>query len=451
MTDIVFLEDDILNGVSVTYGTKANTDPVTAQKKIDKGAAVLATQWTPNAHVNPNGLPHFTSTNKPDAASYTGSQIWISDLKTTATSDGSRWLGIGALTNKFPTLKWDAALSNLRNGTGNAKVVFCGDSTGTGAHGNGVTWVGNLYNGAFRRQKALMSTPSSNNNVFGDSHVGTVGSSDPTTFLTYETRLTFGLNWLLRPLDTLGGQFFANITSTLSTLTFTPNTAFDTIDIYYYFGVSAGYGTFTVDIGAGVLATVNCTQAVNGIYKVSVPCTLGVNIVNINKTTAGFIAIMGISCYKNNSEIQMINASVNGQSLNQYFASTGYFDVRNALSALQPDLIIPALGINDSTGLLDLTQFRTNYQSYITYLKTIADVALCVENVTSNSNIQYYYDIIRDLASINNLNVIDFDSRMGSNWATSNSLGLMFDARHPVNSGYGLMADELYKSGIIAR
>lgn len=359
-------------------------------------------------------------------------------------SDGSSY---SETSQKYPTLKWDAALSKLKLGTGNAKVLFIGDSTETDAHANGEPYIGNLNRGWSRKLRALMTTPASNNSFIGNRGIDILGTA-PTGFLAYNTRVTVDADWTTG-FSTLGGSCLRNVTaSTTSALHFLPETEFNTIDIYYATNTSS-YGTFTVDIGAGVLATQNCIASPT-IAKLSIPCTLGINTVNITKTTAGWIQIIGINCYKNNTEIQMLSAGYSGISATGFFQATQP-NSQVGIRTVAPDLSVINLGINDSTGNLEINGFNTAYQSIIDTCLESGDVALCVPNVISNTNKNVYFDAIRALAVKNGLNLIDFDRRMGGNWPNSYTLGLMYDGRHPLEPGYQIMADEFYNSGVIAK
>lgn len=95
MTDILFITDDTINGVSVHYGTKANVDPATAASKIENGKAVLASSIPPIRADYPNPLTSLAE--RPAASSFGEGDLLIvnPNYRIKCTSDGVSWLSHG--------------------------------------------------------------------------------------------------------------------------------------------------------------------------------------------------------------------------------------------------------------------------------------------------------------------------------------------------------------------
>jgi hypothetical protein len=360
----------------------------------------------------------------------------------------------------YPLPIFNAARAKLVVGSGDCRVVFVGDSTGLGAWANGVAFAGNLYKGWHRRLKnKLTSIAVSVQNFYGDSgtSVGSSGSAREAAFKSYDTRLAFTAEWVLNIYTQLGGFYLSNSSGSTGTITFTPDAAFDTIDVYYT-KYSSGYGSFTIDIGAGVLATVNCNGGVGyscGVATVSVAS--GIHAVNITKTVNAPISIRGISCYKKNAEMQLFNASFNGMTAVGY--TSGGSGTNQAWGsiidwpAIAPHLTVITLGINDSTSQQDLQLFHDRYQEIINLAKATGDVILAVPNsisYTGNPVQDPYWDMIYKLGRENSLNVWDHRDAMGS-WIDANARGLLNDQRHPREAGYEVMSEAFYRAGVLGR
>jgi lysophospholipase L1-like esterase len=349
----------------------------------------------------------------------------------------------------FPTLKWDAAKAKASSGFGNAKVVFIGDSTTAGAFAyNPADYINAAPFGVPGRVAALMTAngaPSSVGNTFGAHGLATAA-----LLLEYDTRMVFGAGWSqFSGIRSLGGEIISNASASLTTFSFTPIATFDTIDIYYV--ASNGYGTFTADIGAGALATVNANNGGTPVVtKLSLTVAAGTHTVNINKTVAGNIFIVGISTYKNNNEVQVINLGEAGIRADNYLGAGNYAHAP-ALAVLQPNLSVINLGINDCRDVTpNITLYTSKMQSIINTCKLYGDVVLATPNPISGApNSESYYAVIRELAITNSLNLLDYSIEMGTDWSVPNAAGLMGDTLHPKQAGYMVEANIAKNSGII--
>jgi lysophospholipase L1-like esterase len=349
---------------------------------------------------------------------------------------------------RFPTLKWDAAKAKASSGFGNAKLLFIGDSTTAGAFAfDGTSYAGAAAYGVPTRvaaEMAINGIPTSIGSSFG-AH----GLLSKAQLLGYDTRITLNTGWDIYTGQTsLGGDILSNITATLDTYSFAPVAAFDTIDIYYV-RLSSGGGTFTVDIGAGVISTIDTTASPTGIAKATITVASGINTINLTKTATGLVMILGISCYKNNNEVQVINAGVAGLSANSVFSTVSSYSTKTAITAVSPDLTVINLGINDAAASIAVGTFSTKYQALIDWCIQYGDVVLAVPNPISGVTYsETIYAKIRNIADINSLNLIDYSTDMGIDWTIPNASGLMGDALHPKQAGYKAIESIAVKSGI---
>jgi hypothetical protein len=428
-----------------------------------------------------NNLTKFTAQNLPPAADFGIGIAYREDIKAIVECDGVTWsargkgpiadrpsaalFGVGTwqdaentyisdgisykkqTTGNLPTPVWDAAKVKAASGFGNAILAYIGDSTTAGAFAaDGTSYAGAApYSNPSRlaAAMALSGIPTSIGSSFG-AH----GMTTNANLLSYDTRLTFGASWgKYTSIRSLGGDVIYSTGATLDTYTFAPVAAFDTIDVYYMQN-TPGYGTFTIDIGAGVLATVNALGAPT-VMKATVTVASGTHVVNITKTVAGAIIIVGISTYKNNNEVQVINLGEAGIRADNYMA-TGAFAHAAALAVLQPNLSVVGLMINDSRDATpNISLYTSKLQTIVDTCLLYGDVALEIPNPISGApNFDLYKNAMLNVASSNNLNVIDYNEGFGGSWAAANANGLMGDSLHPKQAGYKLKEIIAFKSGI---
>ena len=360
-------------------------------------------------------------------------------------SDSIGWKKVSS--TRLPTLKWDAAKAAASAGFGQARLLSIGDSTTVGYYAttSGSATVDSGKNSPpFRLAKAMTlrhGIPTSYSNIYGAHGISTAANLS-----AYDPRVTFGTGWAVSAVQTLGGNFLSNATTNLTAMSFLPLSDFDLIEIYWRRG--SGFGTFTVDIGAGVLATIS-TSGTAGIGRTVVAATLGTNTVNLTKTnaTTAEVSIAGISLYKLNAEVQVINAGIIGIAADTYFNSAA--DGPEAvITSLAPNLTTINLGINDIVAATPIETFKTKYQAIINKALLYGDVVLFVPNPTTGyANEAAYYQAIRDLGALNSLNVIDLSEGMGTDYAIPNALGLMSGV-HPKTTGYKVIENITMDSGI---
>lgn len=357
-----------------------------------------------------------------------------------------------------PTPRWNAAYAKAVLGVGNARVLVIGDSTSMGAWATGVGLTGNALLGWNRRIAGKLAAPYTVASFLGESgsSIGLSGGAKDTTFKAYDTRITYDATWAIALGNCLGGYVIQSGGTDRGTFTFTPGVEFDRIDVFYTTALSA-YASVTVDIGGAALATIVATGLPSGVAKTTVTCTLGTNAVRVTKSTDGFFQIRGIACYKNNTQIQLLQAGVSTMTAHNYMNGTTGVETVNGPSAdlatVDADLTLIDLGINDSTFGYTTEAFTTKYQRIIDLANATGDVALVIPNAVSpagNPDQDRFWLAVQGLADSNGLSLIDFRAATGD-WATANTNGLMADGRHPLSVGYDVMANLLQRSGLLGR
>jgi hypothetical protein len=194
--------------------------------------------------------------------------------------------------------KIHAAVAAARAGSRRPIFVFAGDSTtlGFGANASN-SWLGAAQSSAVAVVSSLLSAagvPSQNNSIFGNS-----GASGPTLtqFLQRDSRLSGFTGWNVSTAGASlpGGQFIIKSTADANAGTFAPGVTTDTALITWASNTTSG--TFTVDVGGSVLATI-ATAAASGLHQQSVSLPRAVNALNIKCTVAGSgVFLMGIEMY----------------------------------------------------------------------------------------------------------------------------------------------------------
>src|SRR5258708_187392 len=159
---------------------------------------------------------------------------------------------------------WSAAIRAMQAGSSNAKLLVLSDSTGAG-FGSPTTnsFVGSAATNWPTVLQSLLNTasfPSLNKCFFNDANVEVTGATLP----QFDSRVTLGAGWgAAASANGFGGTSLVNTTTT-NAISFTPGTAFDTIEVYYFEGIN---GAFTTDIGGASLGTTTTTAGAGASIK----------------------------------------------------------------------------------------------------------------------------------------------------------------------------------------
>ncbi len=341
--------------------------------------------------------------------------------------------------------KWDAAKTTVSGGTGNAKLVFYGESTTAGAYASGPS---TIWNNALALSYPADLQASLPNSAF-PGFTGTNGVTDSGTAQSvYDPRFTATTGWSYLSSGITLGESFLNNDANTNPLSWEPSTAFDTIDLYY--SQQSGLGTFTVDVdGGSPIATINCDNATQAYAHTTLSVPLGTHTIDIVRTsngTSGFgVFIDSISV--SNSATKQISTYVAGWSggtaANLSDTSNAYSSL-NALKTLAPDLTVIMIGNNDWDASTSISTFSTNLQSIITAAKQSGDVVLVSDAPSAASAApiaqqQEYINTMSTLAASNNINFVNLTQLWGS-YTQANSNGWMANTVHPNGAGYAQIA-----------
>lgn len=324
---------------------------------------------------------------------------------------------------------WSAAVRRAQAGQGRAKVLCLGDSTtaGFGAVVRADSWP--------RRLATLLGARGGREtNLFSDHNLAA----------SYDPRMVRGAGWSKNASKTLGGFMWLNST-TSNAMTFTPQTAFDTVDVFTY-----GGGAVTITIGSG--APVSFGSGGGALAKQIVTVgqaglTRGLHTVAITRN--GSAVLSGLNCYDAATGIDVMNAGVSGWKASDFSGSA--FSADAAFALIAPDLTVINLGINDFNQATPTAEaaFKASMQTLIGKAKLTGDVKLVVFNDTAgtySANRAAFAQFVRDLATANGLGApLDLIDILGS-YAAANAAGDMVDTLHPSAQGHGKIATAIHRS-----
>ena len=355
-------------------------------------------------------------------------------------------IGIGQTT--LP--KFANAISLAKAGTRNAKVLFLGDSTTAGGFASGSGYAGNrVLNTPTKFAKTLASLTGYYGNTFGDSW------SSFANFQAYDPRWSFGASWTTNAVNVMGGGSI-NCTGAATAASFTPEQAFDTIDLYYIQNTTYGAFTLNVDGGATLGASVNSAGTLS-VQKVTRTCTLGNHTLNIAKSDTNNVILIGVSTYNSAVKgVEVISAGTGGYTAGQLAVNTNVWDqcyttATGTLGLLLPDLTIINVGINDWIASTLPATFATNLQTIIDAARLYGDVVLVAPVPESSGSIsianqRLIVSQIRQLATQNGCPLLDIHAAWGNYAYAQGTLGYYAptnDLIHPGATGYAAIAQSV--------
>jgi len=323
---------------------------------------------------------------------------------------------------------WSAAVRASQSGSGGARVLCIGDSTtsGFGSAPMALAWprvLGDLLGG--REMSSLA------NHNLADAH-------DP--------RMVRGAGWAANSSKTLGGYLIANSTMA-NAMVFTPQGAFDTVDLFLY-----GSSSVAVTIGSGTAVTVTGVGG-SAISRVSVGVAqagLGRGQHAVSVVRNGSATLCGLVCRDAAGGLEILNAGAAGWKAAD-FVGTAY-SAAETIGVVDPDLVIVNIGINDYNQATPtvMAAWKASVQTVIDRARTAgADVLLVVPNETGGAyagNRAGFAVAIGELAAANGLRTpVDLGEALGG-YAAANAGGLMYDVLHPSPTGHGLIAERIRRA-----
>lgn len=347
---------------------------------------------------------------------------------------------------------WLQALTSMKNGASNAKILCIGDSTtfGTGANG---TSSGNWQPTTYPTQLSGKFT-SAGINSHANAWMG--GGRNTADQWPRDARITDGSSWTAdTSFDTrCFGGYTAKATTNTNAFSFLPTVNVDTF-IVYYLQVTSGPRSFNLDINGGAATTVNVVNAANQLATQNITATLGSNTCNatwVSGATGTYVA--GMEAYNSNKKwVSVINAGYRGSNTGDWCDATSPFSAGKAATyaTVAPDLTIISMAINDWVDGTSLATYQTNLQTLINLAMGVGSVLLVTSNPSDPSlgvslaTQATYTNVELALAASNNIPIVDIFNQWGS-YAASNANGWNFDGLHPNGTGYGVIAQQIFNA-----
>jgi len=322
--------------------------------------------------------------------------------------------------DRFP--HWRPALSRVRLGLGDAKLLVISDSTAMGDDdlaAPGHSWPNNLAS------------------LIGDGATpAAIGLATPPLPGSVDSRWTAGAGW---PSDrNLGFALKAwQAVAPAGALVYgDPRVTADRFDVYY--ATNYPFGSITVQATGGAAQTINCSGD-PGIAKVTVSAAGAATTNTVSITATGDqVFICGVEPWlSTRSTVRVGNGGVASSSTDTWIASTPFFGGLESIKAYAPDLAIVCLGTNDAINNAPPDRYLSQLQQIIDAAAVSGDVAVMTNVPAQESALvtlqAQYANAVRGLTT---LPLIDLFDRCGGTWDTLNGLGFMIDQHHPNPAGH---------------
>jgi lysophospholipase L1-like esterase len=358
--------------------------------------------------------------------------------------------------------RWKSALSAVREGTRNARLMVISDSTAVGAFSASASaYAANNAAQSWPMQLAALMRSAgyavNTDAVFGDQ----TGGSGLALMAAHDTRQTFGLDWSLGISTTGGNNIINTVLNSVQPRTFTPSAPFDTIELQYL--ANAVYGTAILSVDGVTPLGAPINQATGGSVRVKTTRTvpLGNYTVSFRRDGATGAASINATCIRtynsNVRTVDLLNVSVGGATpltqsgTGSYFSPLAYNADPNMYA---PDLVIICLDINNwiagyAAGTYDAVTATTHnfqIQAIMNAFLPTADVILMTGAPSDVSRATFANQLATAqgtcvLAAANNVPLVDVYRGWGS-WLRGNAAGYFAtgDTVHPGAAGYANIA-----------
>jgi lysophospholipase L1-like esterase len=357
------------------------------------------------------------------------------------------------------TILTRAAIARVRAGTGSMKVACVGDSTTTGAFATGNVSAGNRpfsYPSQLANILTARGLPAQSDSFFGSNNV--IGGI--AAYVLYNVKVTSASGFIVGPTTSLGGPSFQS-TAVGGVLSFTPTTAFDTIDIYWL--PNAGY-TVTVNVdGGATLATITGSPpGVMGHTQIT-GVTHGTHTINLTQAT-GTGVIVGVAVSDSTTpRVAVYNMGISSGFVNDTASAalsvlaplaTNKFGFFSGIPLVAPDLVTINLTINDINQQVEaVADYQAALQAAVVAAQATSDVILMIGDPGNtvawtgpNPSAPAYQNAVYAVAQATNVPVCDITQRWVS-YAVTNAVMPYGDtgvgSLHPSRVGYADIADAL--------
>lgn len=362
---------------------------------------------------------------------------------------------VAAMSNSTAKLlpHWRAALGRVRTKSGDAKVLFVGDSITSGEDANNTLASPRDYSypTQFAAYLTSIGIPAQAQSFMGDGFGSLLSHADP--------RLTIGGSWSDNvAIYSMGGVPFTASTST-NALAYKPTIPVTTWDIYWLQTTAASSFTWAID--GGGTTSVNTQNAAQAMAKTTVTAAAaGIHSLGIVQAT-GAPLIQGIDGYNTNYfSVHCINCgwpsgsayNLTGNQNSQPFGPLACF------AKILPDLVVYELtAINDliQGNVAGLANFITFSSQVIAAAQAAgADVVLVAPNPvgitntnSSLANQKLFNTAIYQMAASFNVPLVDMFDRLTS-YEIASAYGLYATVSanniHLNAKGYSDMAQALF-------
>jgi hypothetical protein len=333
----------------------------------------------------------------------------------------------------------NADLRRVRNGTGNYKIDCIGTSLTAESEGLRLESWSIKFAQALAAQDADLEFNT-------DSFAGVANRTTTGQVTTFDPRLTFGAGWEVVEQFSYGGNILSCPNTSTAAMTFTPEKAWNTVEIEYI--TNPGFGTFTVKNGANTMATVD-PRAPGFTLEKNTYTTGGaaaIQALNIARTgTGGGIFILSGRTYDSATKsVLLCNAGSNSSAATGW-ATNGGLDFYGCLSRITKraaDLLVIALCVNDwNASPTAVWTWDANIRILIEQqLATGGRVMLVGEPQSdpaayaSAATQTEFLRRLMALAKLYRLSYMNVQKRWGS-YAEANAAGFMSDQRHASITG----------------
>lgn len=375
----------------------------------------------------------LASASAPDPGATPGSTLW------TAQAGGGTGSTTGGIPGPFVNLSartypdWRSAVARVRSGVGPATLWLGGDSTTAGVSAPYAT----VYPAALT---ALINSRIAPAAMTWTTALSPTGTLDPRVTTSGWSNPDNGY-WL----SSAPG---ATLSYAPSALAMGPQEV-DTVDIYWI-PLWDG-GTFTVSTTNGApLATVN-TRTAGYAHRTTV--ALGSTMTSPTITiTAGRapVLIVALNAYNSTKPvIQVGNFGFSGSTAAGWQWPPGRNG--NGFATLYatdpPDLMVLDLGINDAAAGEPVAAYRTYMQTLISRGRDVLLKTMVPSEYPPWSTYEpQYVGAVKDLASANNIGVVDTWDRWGGSYSDAASVGWYQDTLHPSALGNADVATAVYQA-----
>lgn len=317
--------------------------------------------------------------------------------------------------------KWRRALSKVRAGTANARILCAGDSTTQGQTAAPPL----AYPGQLKKLLNAYHVPTVDGAIWGPG--GTNGAAD--------TRVVLGTGWGYGgSIPSWGWGGYGSSSGASGALSVTFAHAFDKIDIWWY-GIQTGTVTVNVDGGSSLGSIVSTFDS--AYHKTSFTCTAGTHTINITGATGGAFNVYGIEAWHSTSPSVLLSNAGSSSSATADWSGASAAGAYNQFTSYAPDLTLISLGVNDAGTPVADTVYDTNMRALIARAQVSGDVLHMPAIPSSNRLVAEASYRVKDRQMAIDLGCgyLDMNARWVS-YAVSNPLGYYNDGLHPSQFGY---------------